>query len=162
MVLFRSTHPILFTYIDDDNLYICSCHYANAEKQEWIIVPANHENVIDLLTDKVTICEIFEIWGKDVVIATQKADGSEVSVKHSPLQKSIKIYCFLPGITWKQTRENLIRKSENVRPGLNQIKGLGIVLPARGAVRREFASRYCRRQNPLASAMGRCVNELLL
>ena len=97
IVLFRSTHPILFTCIDDDNLYICSCHYANAEKQEWIIVPTNPENVIDLLTDKVTICEIFEIGGKDVVIATQKADGLEASVKHMSIAEINKDILLSPG-----------------------------------------------------------------
>ena len=88
MVLLESTHPILFTCIDDDNnLYICSCHCANADKQEWIIVPTSPENVIELLTDKITIREIFEISGKDIYIATERDNHSAMSVKQVPISK---------------------------------------------------------------------------
>ena len=60
MVFAETLSPILFACRDDaSNVYICSCHCQNAVKQEWIITQTSHNRLIDLLTDKLSIKEIF-------------------------------------------------------------------------------------------------------
>lgn len=53
-------YPVLFTCIDEsDNLYIVACYSADAEKAEWIIAETSPEDVIKLLTNKLSIREMF-------------------------------------------------------------------------------------------------------
>lgn len=60
MVLVEATRELLFTCkSDDDNLYICACHCANAEKCEWLIAQTNPDTVIDLLSNGMPIRDIF-------------------------------------------------------------------------------------------------------
>lgn len=90
MILVESTRPILFTCIDsDEKMFICSCHCADSEKCEWIIVDTTPENVINLLLNKVTIREIFDCGNGSSFIVTlcggrgrpliQKVDFKDIS-----------------------------------------------------------------------------------
>lgn len=61
MVLVESTRAILFTCKSEfDDLYICACHCANSEKVEWLVAPTTPNRVIDLLTNKLTIRNMFD------------------------------------------------------------------------------------------------------
>lgn len=82
MVLIEAVRPILFTCKDcNDNLYICSCHCADSEKCEWIIVPTTCEKVIDLLSNQLTIREIFDCCDGTGFLATLYADHTTTIVK---------------------------------------------------------------------------------
>lgn len=70
MVFVEEKSPILFTCIDEfDDMYLCSCHRSDSEKKEWIIVRTPPENVLDLLTDRITIQSAI-ISCEDIYIAT--------------------------------------------------------------------------------------------
>lgn len=75
MVFAESLTPILFACQDDaSNVYICSCHCQNAIKQEWIIAPTTYSQLIDLLTDKLSIKDIFVKDKQSLYIATINAN----------------------------------------------------------------------------------------
>jgi len=86
MVLAESTRPILFTCTDfHDDLYICSCHCANGEKCEWIIIPTTPERVVDLLENKLAIRDIFTNFEEYGFIATLYAGEKGWAIKKIPI-----------------------------------------------------------------------------
>lgn len=86
LVLLDDTYPVLFTCVDrEDNLYICSCHCATSKRKEWIIAQTSPQKVIELLTDKITIREIFDSCQRKSYIATRYADKPE------PVVETVKI-----------------------------------------------------------------------
>lgn len=85
MVFVESLSPILFACRDDAaNVYICSCHCQNAEKCEWIISPTTYGKLIDVLTDKLSIREVFFNDASTAYVATlrQNTDVIEVTPKN--------------------------------------------------------------------------------
>lgn len=78
MVFVEMLHPILFSCTDDNgNYYICSCCRRDGEAQEWIIAPTACEKLIELLTDKITIRQIFEKCNGIGYVAMLRAGESE-------------------------------------------------------------------------------------
>ena len=86
MVFVESLSPILFACRDNAaNVYICSCHCQNAEKCEWIISPTTYERLIDLLTDKLSIREIFLVGSATAYVATLFANTKNVEISERTL-----------------------------------------------------------------------------
>lgn len=85
MVFVESMSPILFACRDDNaNVYICSCHCQNAEKCEWIISPTTYSKLVELLTDKLSIRDIFGTNLSTAFVATMypNTDSIAVAEKH--------------------------------------------------------------------------------
>lgn len=94
MVFVESISPVLFTCQDDDaNIYICSCHCQNAEKCEWIIAPTTYRNVIDLLTDRLSIRGIFLKDNAELFVATMRSKTEAIDVV---VRKPIELDSILP------------------------------------------------------------------
>ena len=83
MVFVESNKPILFACKDTENKpYICSCHCSNAEKSEWIIAPTSYEQLLDLLTNVISIREIFNSKTEEVFVVTKFAGVPDKRIKH--------------------------------------------------------------------------------
>lgn len=81
MVFVESVSPILFACRDDNaNVYICSCHCQNAEKCEWIIAPTTYAKLVDLLTDKLSIKDIFHTDDSAAFVATMYPHAESIAV----------------------------------------------------------------------------------
>lgn len=82
MVFVESTQPILFSCVDNKGKrYICTCHCADGEKSEWIAAPTTCEKLIGLLTDKITIRNIFDTCEEPVLLVTLRAGADEPEVR---------------------------------------------------------------------------------
>lgn len=86
MVFAESISPILFACRDDaENVYVCSCHCQNATKQEWIIAPTSYSKLIALLTDKISIRDIFVEDNHKLYLVTKFANATtEIAEKDLP------------------------------------------------------------------------------
>lgn len=59
-ILFEASYPILFTCKNDkDDLFICVCCKNNETGKKWLITQTAPESIIRMLTDKMTIREVF-------------------------------------------------------------------------------------------------------
>ena len=86
MVLIEATRPIFFTCIDKKNeMYACCCHCANGEKCEWIVVPTTASRIIKVLSDEITIREVFEFKNETAFLVTLYAG------QHEPIVKRLKV-----------------------------------------------------------------------
>lgn len=93
MTFVEMKRPILFTCIDDSgDRYICSCHCANGEKCEWVAVHTTSERLIALLTNRISIREIFDDYEKQGILITLYA-GEDY-----PVAQKIEIKNILPEI----------------------------------------------------------------
>lgn len=88
MVFVESMSPILFACRDDNaNVYICSCHCQNAEKCEWIIAPTTYAKLVDLLTDKLSIKDIFRTDDSAAYVATMYPNVESIAVIKRPFSE---------------------------------------------------------------------------
>lgn len=93
MVFVESTRPILFTCKDDkDSYYICSCYIADGEKCQWLVVPTTCERLLELLTNQITIRQIFDRDEKNGFLVTALAGEG------TPTAKTIAIESVSPEI----------------------------------------------------------------
>ena len=61
LILVENIYPVLFTCLDDyKNMYISVCYYADGTKTCWLLTKTDPEKLIALLSNKVTIRELFE------------------------------------------------------------------------------------------------------
>lgn len=87
MILVEMKDPILFTCNDDDgNYYICSCPKSDSEVCEWVIVPTTSSDIIELLTNKITIRQIFDKCETPCFFATQCANETNSNVSKIGIQ----------------------------------------------------------------------------
>lgn len=87
MVLIEATRPIFFTCTDNnDEMYACSCHCANGEKCEWIIVPTTADRIIKVLSDEITIREVFEFTNENAFLVTLHTGQSAPIIKRLQVQ----------------------------------------------------------------------------
>lgn len=87
MVLVEATRPLFFTCIDNnDRMYACSCHCADGEKCQWVVVPTTCEKMMEALTDRITIRDIFDGSDGDVFLVTLYAGASEKVVEKTDLR----------------------------------------------------------------------------
>lgn len=84
-IFVETTYPILFSCIDDfANTYICSCHFRNAGKCEWIIALSNEQELLALQHNNLTIREAFTKNNESVFVVSLLPDGTTV-IKENPL-----------------------------------------------------------------------------
>lgn len=82
MVLIETKRPIFFTCRNNDNkLFACCCYCADGEKCGWIIVPTTAERLICVLTDQMTIREIFEYGEEEALLVTLRAGCEKPEIK---------------------------------------------------------------------------------
>lgn len=80
-VIFELDMPILFVCKSSFNdLFLCSCFNVSDEMQ-WMIVNVTSKLLIDLLSDAVTIRELFEISNVDKYYVTWNSDSNDEIVK---------------------------------------------------------------------------------
>lgn len=61
LILVENIYPVLFTCIDDFwNTYLSVCYYADGVKTCWLLTKTDPEKLIALLSNNVTIRELFE------------------------------------------------------------------------------------------------------
>ena len=78
IIFVEMAQPIFFTCQDDcENLYACSCYYANGEKCEWLVVKTTPEVIIETLTDSIQLRECFTKSDEDAYIITLR-QGSHI------------------------------------------------------------------------------------
>lgn len=58
-ILFESSYPILFTCIKNRNIYLFICCVNNSDETKWIGTKTSYLNLIELLSDKITIRDAF-------------------------------------------------------------------------------------------------------
>ena len=88
MVLVEATRPLFFTCIDNnDRMYACSCHCADGEKCQWVVVPTTCEKMIEVLTDRITIRDVFDGSDEDVFLVTLYAGASRKVVEQVNLSQ---------------------------------------------------------------------------
>lgn len=88
MVLVEATRPLFFTCIDNnDRMYACSCHCADGEKCQWVVVPTTCEKMIEVLTDGITIRDVFDGSDEDVFLVTLYAGSSQKVVEQVNLSQ---------------------------------------------------------------------------
>lgn len=98
MVLVEATRPLFFTCIDNnDKMYACSCHCADGEKCQWVVVPSTCEKMIEVLTDRITIRDVFDGSGGDVFLVTLYAGDREKVVEKTDLRHLPKDILPTPG-----------------------------------------------------------------
>lgn len=86
MVFVESIRPILFACKDEEGgLYIGSCHCATASKCEWILARTTYDRLIELLTDKITIRDVFVQDNTDAYVVTLHAESDKAEIKKQSL-----------------------------------------------------------------------------
>lgn len=81
MVFVESSRPILFACQDaENNPYICSCHCSNAQKSEWIVAPTSYEQLLQLLTNQISIRDIFTSKTEEAFIVTKLAGNQDSTI----------------------------------------------------------------------------------
>lgn len=58
-ILFESFYPVMFTCVQNDDIFLFICCYYDSTEIKWIGTETSYPNLIDLLTDKITIREAF-------------------------------------------------------------------------------------------------------
>lgn len=58
-ILFESSYPILFTCIENRNIYLFICCVNNSDETKWIGTKTSYPNLIELLTNEITIRDAF-------------------------------------------------------------------------------------------------------
>lgn len=61
-MIFEDDYPVLFICSDEEyeyNLYICLCCDVRYE-QRWLIAPISRSKVVSLITDRITLSDVFE------------------------------------------------------------------------------------------------------
>lgn len=86
LILFESTTPLLFTCTDEsENLYISTCYCSTGKQRGWIVSHTTPDKILDLLSNKITIRQLFDSRESlFVVSATQEAPS--YNVRRIPLE----------------------------------------------------------------------------
>lgn len=88
MILVEERKPILFVCKDkNENVYICSRYHADGIKCEWLVQKTTYTQLIELLTDKITIRDIFTTEHENLFVATLFAEGKNVIVRQFSLRE---------------------------------------------------------------------------
>ena len=96
-ILFESSYPILFTCIEHRNIYLFICCVNNSDETKWIGTKTSYPNLIELLTNEITIRDAFANVTDKKFLITKKVTGVT--------------YCRRQVNFWKQNLESLRKKS---------------------------------------------------
>lgn len=69
-ILFEGQYPVLFTYIDNEKVYLFICYYRSNREMSWIGTATEYDNLIQMLQNKVTIREAFMAVTEDKMMIT--------------------------------------------------------------------------------------------
>lgn len=86
-ILFESSYPILFTCIEHRNIYLFICCVNNSDETKWIGTKTSYPNLIELLTNEITIRDVFANVTDKKFLITKKVTGvnfNEVDFKDLP------------------------------------------------------------------------------
>lgn len=76
-VLVEEITPIFFICSDDSqNLFACLCCLSDNDKTEWVVVPVDADSIIDMLTDKITIYQLFKDSGREAYLVSRYSNGA--------------------------------------------------------------------------------------
>lgn len=80
LILVEFRQPILFTCLDEKNrMYLATCYHTDAQEKDWLITETTPEQIIDLLTNTLTIRDAFPN-GEASVYLVKKVRGAIESV----------------------------------------------------------------------------------
>lgn len=74
-ILFESSYPILFTCIENRNIYLFICCVNNSDVTKWIGTKTSFPNLIELLTNKIAIRDTFANVTDKKFLITKKVTG---------------------------------------------------------------------------------------
>ena len=94
-ILFESSYPILFTCIEHRNIYLFICCVNNSDETKWIGTKTSYPNLIELLTNEITIRDAFANVTDKKFLITKKVTGVNFNEVNF----------------WKQNLESLRKKS---------------------------------------------------
>ena len=86
-ILFESSYPILFTCIENINIYLFICCVNNSDETKWVGTKTSYPNLIELLTNEITIRDAFANVTDKKFLITKKVTGvnfNEVDFKDLP------------------------------------------------------------------------------
>lgn len=58
-IILEDRYPILFTCKKDKRVFIFICHSVNADSIQWIASETSYQNIINMLSDKITLRDAF-------------------------------------------------------------------------------------------------------
>ncbi len=85
IVLFEAQYPVLFTCLNNEDVYLFSCCLVNSQIVKWIGTKTNYNILIELLTDKITIRDAFLKVTNEIIVV--EFDGK--NVKEEILQQDL-------------------------------------------------------------------------
>lgn len=74
-ILFESSYPILFTCIENRNIYLFICCVNNSDETKRIGTKTSFPNLIELLTNKIAIRDTFANVTDKKLLITKKVTG---------------------------------------------------------------------------------------
>lgn len=108
-ILFESSYPILFTCIENRNIYLFICCVNNSDETKWIGTKTLYPNLIELLTNEITIRDAFaNVTDKKFLITKRLL---VLILMKLILKICHRTYCRRQVNFWKQNLESLRKKS---------------------------------------------------
>ena len=86
-ILFESSYPILFTCIEHRNIYLFICCVNNSDETKWMGTKTSYPNLIEFITNEITIRDAFANVTDKKFLITKKVTGvnfNEVDFKDLP------------------------------------------------------------------------------
>lgn len=88
LILVEFRQPILFTCLDERNrMYLVTCFRADAQEKDWLITETTPEQIIDLLTNTLTIRNAFPNGDALVYLVKKDRDAVEPVVQKCQANK---------------------------------------------------------------------------
>lgn len=80
-ILFEGAYPVLFTMTDDEKEFLVICPVANSKEMTWIVSETSFSNLIELLTNKITIRDAFLAVSDDKICLKYDGNNMETTRK---------------------------------------------------------------------------------
>lgn len=88
LILADYQYPILFTCTDEENnMYITTCFYVGAEKQQYLVAETSPSTIKELLTNKRTIRDVFPNNGGSVFLVTFHKGADDPTIEKSMISE---------------------------------------------------------------------------
>ena len=76
-ILFEGAYPVLLTMTDGEKEYLVICPAANSKEMTWIVSETSFSNLIELLTNKMTIRDAFLAVSDDKICLKYNGNNME-------------------------------------------------------------------------------------
>ena len=80
-ILFEGAYPVLFTMADSEKEYLVICPVVNSKEMTWIVSETSFSNIIELLTNKITIRDAFLAVSDDKICLTYDGKKMETTIE---------------------------------------------------------------------------------